>query len=173
MAGKIFSGIGVSLSVGYAYTESVKSVSPATKGLVYQAGISKKIFPKVRGTLAATREITNDFDSALFRTDNLIKDFYGIALSWQAAPRISVNANASVGYNTQDGYIAQPDADNPTNLYTRAREDQLYKWGIQINWLPRPFFNVALAYEYLNQNASFKDLEYYANRFLASLDYKF
>lgn len=172
--GKLFSDVGISLSVGYSYQEFSKSVSPVVKGMVYQAGLSKKILPKVRATVSSTREINNSFDSAVLGANNLISDFYGLNLNWQVLPRVSVDGEASVGYTAREGYvITLADMDNPTNFYTRSREDQLYKWGLRINWTPRANFGLSLAYEFINKNSSFKNNEYYSNQLLGSLNYIF
>ncbi|OIO38487.1 MAG: hypothetical protein COT00_00515 [Candidatus Omnitrophica bacterium CG07_land_8_20_14_0_80_50_8] len=186
MSGKIFTDIGVNLSAGYSTTEHLDKITPAVKGLNFAAGFSKKILPKVRGTLSATHStsggsgtsqssgVAGGYDSALFQTNPLsTSDFYGLNLNWQVTPHISVDGEATAGYTSQSGYTTLPDMDNPTNLYTRSQEDQIYRWGLRLGWTPRRFFNLTLAYEFTNHNASFKDFEYYANRFSGYLDYKF
>ena len=171
--GRIFSGLGVNLSMGYNYLDYLDVHSPALKGLTFQFGVSKKILPKVQATLSATREVGQDLGSSGFESSQFDKDFYGLNLTWKASSHITVDAEGSVGYTSHDGMITLPDLDNPRLTFTRPREDQIYKWGIKLLWNPKPFFDLLLAYEYVNQNSSFKDFEYYAHRLAGYLSYKF
>ena len=173
VGGKIFSDVGVNLSAGYSYVEYLKSVSPALKGFNFNLGVSKKIFPKVRASLSTTHEIGQNFDSALFESNALNKDFYGLILSWRAAPQITVDAEGTVGLSSRQGLITLTDPDNPTMTFTRPREEDTYRWGLRLRWAPRPFFDLLLAYEYINRNSSFKDFEYDAHQLAGSLNYKF
>ncbi len=170
---RLFTGIGLSLSVGYFYDQFLKTNNPPVKGLGFSAGISKKISPKVQGTLTASHQITRDYDSSLFKSSSLYKDSYSLNLTWKALRHVTVEAEGTAVYTARDGYITMPDLDNPANLYTRPREDQLYKFGLRLNWLPKDFFNFVLAYEFTNQNASFKNFEYYSQEITGYFDYAF
>jgi hypothetical protein len=144
-----------------------------TKNLVLKLATSTSLTPKVLVTLWAVRDTTENLtgrsesrpitsveDETLAESVSDLGHFYGLNLTWKVSQKITAAATASAGFNTRDGLVTLPDADNPLISFTRPREDEYYNWGVSLAWLPYANWQVFLAYNYINKNSSFKDFEY-------------
>ena len=171
--GKLAERIGISTEIGFKNEKYNDNIRPALGGLIVKAAVNRRLTEKVSGSLSMTKDITGTFNSLAGQKQKLEALFYGMNLSWMAAPRFSVNLEASYGTSSKGGFVTMADPDNPSLFFTREQKDEVFSWGLAINWSPRAFMNLTLAYDETNRNSSFKSSEYEDQQILGTAKFSY
>ena len=172
IATKLGSKTAAGFDIGYQYRSYQQNILPID-GLTLSAGLYRQLFAKVGGSVYYTRSTTEDFDSLEGQNRSTVTDFYGMNLGWKISKKVEVQLDASMGFDSKEGFITLPDPENPAINFVREQEDVTYQWGIDWNWEPRKYVNFKLGYKYLNKNSSFKDFEYEDHKVVASVNSHF
>lgn len=144
------------------------------EGYQLQVSMNRKFTPKILGSLTYLRDNTVEtLDRALYSSFCQTNQQAGINLSWFLTPKITIEGSASAGLTENEGFITRADPDNPTALYTRAKEDDYYQYSLSLRWEPRPAFSLLVAYYYFKKNSTFQDFEYDNQRLVSAVEYEF
>lgn len=145
-----------------------------TKGYQLQTSINRKFSPKISGSVTYSRDNTTEtLDRTLYSSFGQTTQQAGINLSWFLTPKITIDGSASAGLVENDGTVTFADPDNPTALYTRAKEDDFYQYSLSLRWVPRPTFSFLLAYFFFKKNSTFQNFEYDNQRLVSAIEYQF
>lgn len=143
-------------------------------GVALRGALFRRISPKVSGSIFGTWDNSvEDLDTSRSQNPTRMTQTYGATLSWDIAPRLSFNADASATFNESEGFDTVEDPENDTLSFTRQPEDQSYQWGVGLNWYPKRYVSLFLGYQFLNHNDSFKNNEYDRHKGVGSINARF
>lgn len=171
--GKLGNKTGISTEIGFTNEKYNDSIRPAIGGLIIKSAVNRRLTEKISGSLSMTKDIRGTFNSLAGQNDKQETLFYGMNLSWIATPRFSVNLEASYGTSSKGGFVTMEDPDNPTLSFTREQKDEIFSWGLAMNWSPRSFMNLTLAYDETDRNSSFKSGESEDQKILGTANFSY
>jgi len=142
-----------------------KSPLDTLEGAALRGSIFRKLTPKLSGSIYGSWDNSvEDLDTTRSEDRVRTSETYGLKLTWQATPRVDVFADASATFQWSDGFETQIDPYNDTLSFTRSSADDIYQWGVGLNWTPKRYLTIFLGYDYVNHNASFTNDEYDRHR---------
>ncbi|GEM_PF-1206177 len=173
MAGRINDRTYVTFATGLRLRDYKDENLDPEDGLTWTASISRKLTEKLAVSVSTTKGQSENFDTALRDTLQENTFFTGVDFTFKLSAKTSLALGGSMGFVSSDGLITQIDPDNPTLTFTREPGTQLYDWYVSWAWSPRRWISTLLAYQYKNQNGSFKGDEYQEHRMVGSLNASF
>ncbi|HTL70703.1 MAG TPA: hypothetical protein VL404_05390 [Candidatus Eisenbacteria bacterium] len=140
------------------------------QGTLWSLALSQKLRPKLVATLSARHSAAEELTADSYTRDEYN---YGIDLTWKLRPKLQLSFGGDMGFASNGQLLTKPDADNPSLTFTRPDETEQFEYYLALSWHPKPYLSTLLAYECLNQNASFKDGEFEDHKMIGSIEARF
>jgi hypothetical protein len=144
------------------------------EGIALGWNLFRKVTPKLAGSIYGSWNNTLE-DLDISRSSSLTRssETHGVHLTWQATPHLSVFADASATFLWGEGFIMKEDPENGTLAFSRTPAEDIYRWGVGLNWAPKRYLSVFFGYDYLNHNESFSNDEFDRHRAVGSAEVVF
>lgn len=167
----------IGFELGYDWRDYNLPIYGSSEGPRFTGIIRREFTKKIAATILASRSTGEAFDTTGSAEENssfkTLSTSYRMDLAWNANDHMILSAFTSIEDSEQDGLYSMVDPENPSLTFTRALEDQTYRWGLSLKYQPRTAWSYFLSYEFLNRFSSFKNFQYDGQKIAGSAKVSF
>ena len=163
----------ISVNVGYLFRTYDDLENEDHDGLTFKAEVSQRISRRLDLKVWTMRNLDENLDTSAAPSPNEDAYFFGTKLAWRASAVLELDAGATAGFTSREGFATMTDPENPALSFTRELENDFYGWDAGFKWKPNLNWTVMLGYKFFSKNSSFKNFEYDDHKVIGSVSVNF